>query len=401
MPMGKKKLPLKTNILHIITRLDMGGSAQNTIATCIGLSGKEYRIVLACGLSAESNMTDDERRTVSKSLVDAKKRGSWLTTIPTLIRKIDPRYDIAALLSLVRLIGRLKPDIVHTHTSKAGVLGRLAAWIMRVPVIVHTPHGHVFYGHFSKQLSNIFLHVEKAFDKITDRTIALTDGERNDYLRQSVSRPEKLVKIHSGVNVKKFIDAGVDAVSKRKHLGIKPTETVVGTVGWLLPIKGPTYLLKAMQQVWLDYPDVKLIYVGKGELEISLKTMADTMGVQEKILFMGWRDDVHEIMQTFDIFVLPSLNEGMGRVIVEAMAAGKPVVASNTGGIPDLVVEGETGFLVNPGDIAGIAKAIERLLENRNLKEAMGQAGQQRCHMFSEELMIEKIDKLYKELLME
>lgn len=385
-------------ILHVITRLDMGGSAQNTLKTCMGLSGKNYRIVLICGASHESNMTEIESHAVTANIDAAQKQGVTVIVLPMLVRRINLVIDSLALAVLLRLIRRERPAIVHTHTSKAGVLGRLAAWIMRVPVIVHTPHGHVFYGHFSKQLSNIFLHVEKAFDKITDRTIALTDGERNDYIRQSVSRPESLVKIHSGVNIEKFIDPVVDIAAKKERLGIKPLETVVGTVGWLLPIKGPTYLLKAMVQIWPDYPNVKLVYVGKGHLELSLKTMADKMDVQEKTLFLGWRDDVHEIMQTFDIFVLPSLNEGMGRVIVEAMAAGKPVIASRTGGIPDLVREGETGRLVEPCDAKELAAAISDLLENPEQGETMGREGRRRCHLFSEAAMIAKIDQLYQDL---
>jgi len=376
----------------------MGGSAQNTLQSCIGLSGSDYRIMLVSGASKESHMTSIEKRQVSKNLEKAAKQGVRHYILPSLVRRINPVYDLVALIDLLRLIQREKPKIVHTHTSKAGVLGRLAAWLMRAPVIVHTPHGHVFYGHFSKQLSSIFLHVEKAFSKITDRTIALTEGERNDYIRQSVSTPENLVKIHSGVNVQKYIDAGVDVAAKRKHLGIKPLETVVGTVGWLLPIKGPTYLMNAMLQVWSDYPDVKLVYVGKGELEKSLKTMAAKMDVLEKVLFLGWRDDVHEIMQTFDIFVLPSLNEGMGRVIVEAMAAGKPVIASRTGGIPDLVRDGETGRLVEPCDASELAVAICDLVKNPERGRTMGREGHRRCHLFSEAAMIAKIDQLYKDL---
>ena len=386
-------------IIHIITRLDMGGSAQNTLRTCVGLSKRKYRVVLVSGLSIESNMGDVERRTVDANLGMAAKQGVKVFVLPKLIRRIDPVSDARVLASLLRLICRERPMIVHTHTSKAGILGRLAAWLLRVPVIVHTPHGHVFHGHFSGLLSKTFLIIERIFDKITDRTIALTDGERDDYIRKLVSGPDKLVTIHSGVDVKKFMKPVDDESAKKESLAIAPDDRVVGTVGWLLPIKGPVYLVKAMQQVWQNHPDVKLMFVGKGKLESELKAMADDMGARDRVLFPGWRDDIHEIMPVFDIFVLPSLNEGMGRVLVEAMAAGKPVVASRTGGIPDLVAEGETGFLVDPGDTNGLAKAISNLLENPDLRHAMGQAGRKRCHQFSEELMVEKLDVLYTKLL--
>jgi len=386
-------------ILHIITRLDMGGSAQNTLRSCISLSGNRYRIILVHGLSYESNMTTEEMGIVSGKLSIAEKKGVQVVPLASLIKRIDPVQDFLAFLFLLKLIVREKPDIVHTHSSKAGALGRLAAWLARVPVILHTPHGHVFYGHFSHFASKVFLLIERVFDNITDCTIALTNGERNDYVKLSVSKPDKLVTIHSGVNVEAFMNSEIELEEKRKSLNIGSNDRVVGTVGWLLPIKGPVYLMNAMEQVWSKNSDVKLMFVGKGELEAELRAMAKKTGYEDRVLFPGWRNDIHEIMQTFDIFVLPSLNEGMGRVIVEAMAAGKPVVASRTGGIPDLVINGETGFLVEPGDSDGLAGAINHLLDNPALRQKMGKEGRRRCRLFSEELMIEKLDRLYQKLL--
>lgn len=386
-------------IIHIITRLDMGGSAQNTLRSCMGLSGNKYQIVLVHGLSHESNMTADERRIVSRDVEIAEQKGVRVLPLAFLIKRIEPVQDFLAFISLLKLMVQEKPDAVHTHSSKAGLLGRWAAWLARVPVILHTPHGHVFYGHFPDSVSKLFLLIEKFTDGITDCTIALTDGERKDYIKLLVSGDAKLTTIHSGVDVETFMNPVIDLKEKRKSLNIKPGDRVVGTVGWLLPIKGPVYLLKAMPQVWQKNPDVKLVFVGKGELESELKAVADDMGARDRVLFLGWRDDVHEVMSVFDIFVLPSLNEGMGRVIVEAMAAGKPVVASKTGGIPDLVIDGETGILVEPGDSEGLAEAINHLLKSPDLRQTMGQEGRKRCHLFSEKLMIEKIDKLYQRLL--
>jgi len=154
-----------------------------------------------------------------------------------------------------------------------------------------------------------------------------------------------------------------------------------------------------MLPIWLQHPDTKLVFVGKGDLESELKAMAVGHGYRDKVLFLGWRDDVHAIMHLLDIFVLPSLNEGMGRVIVEAMAAGLPVVASNTGGIPDLVVEGETGLLAEPGNTVELAAAIQKLLDKPELRRQLGQAGQKYRHRFSEEAMIEKLDRLYQSFL--
>ena len=384
-------------ILHIITRLDMGGSAQNTLQTCKKLCGK-YETILVHGLSYESRMTDLERRIIEDGVEEARAQGVKVIPLPSMVRSIRPLKDVRALLSLVWLIFKEKPDIVHTHSSKAGILGRLAAKIAGVPYIVHTPHGHVFYGHFGIVASKIFLWVERIFSKFTDRMVALTNGEKNDYVKLSVCPPEKLFKIHSGVDLKQFMQPNGNRVEKKRSLGLDQNGTVIGFVGWLLPIKGPAYLLKAMAHIWPDYPTASLVMVGKGELDVDLRAQALRMNANGKVKFLGWREDVHEIMPVFDLLVLPSLNEGMGRVLVEAMAAGKPVVASEVGGIPDLVKHGETGYLVRPADEKALANGIKKLLNDPERAQQMGQRGKEYCRQFSLEAMIAKLDDLYSDL---
>jgi len=377
----------------------MGGSAQNTILSCIGLSGK-YEIVLAHGLSHESKMTDTEIETINRHIEKAKDCGVELFSIPSLIRKIDPLKDFFSFISLLKLIKKEKPVIVHTHSSKAGLVGRLAAWITRVPIIIHTPHGHVFFGHFGKTVSRLFLYIEKLADLITDHMVALTTQEKRDYVEFSVAATNKISIIHSGIDLETFSETQTDIAGKKNALGLNGQTPIVGTVGWLLPIKGPGILLEAMGYVWEQYPESQLVYVGKGDLEEDLKVRASGMGVSGNVKFLGWRNDVGEIIHTFDIFVLPSLNEGMGRVIVEAMAAGKPVVASNTGGIPDLVKNEESGFLFPPGNEKVLAESIMRLLKDPELAEVMGQRGRLLSQDFSTESMIRKIEQLYDRLLL-
>ena len=386
-----------TKILHIITRLDMGGSAQNTFLTCLNLSRK-FDMVLVCGLSQESNMTDSEMKVVDKQIYDARINGVKIVQIPSLVRRISPVNDVRTLFDLVRIIKTEKPDVVHTHTSKAGILGRLAAIIARVPLLVHTPHGHVFVGHFGPMLSKIFLWVERLFAFLTDRVVVLTEGESRDYTDFNVYPRDKHVKIHSGVDIEKFKQNSVNAVEKKRSLGLDQNGFVVGFIGWLLPIKGPMHLLMAMESVWQNCDDAVLVYIGKGELDVDLRAEAMKISANGRINFLGWRDDVHEIMPVFDIFVLPSLNEGMGRVLVEAMAAGKPIVASNVGGIPDLVQHEYNGLLVPPGDEKALAAAIMELIKDPGKAKAMGQRGRERCHQFSLESMIDKLDQLYMEL---
>ena len=387
-----------TKILHIITRLDMGGSAQNTLLSCKELCGK-YEILLVHGLSHESGMSDLEKQIVEDGVGQAQKNGVKVIALPTLVRSIRPIKDFRALLSIIWLLSKEKPDIVHTHSSKGGILGRLAAKIAGVPNIIHTPHGHVFYGHFGTIASKIFLWAEKIFSRFTDRMVALTDGEKDDYINLSVCPPEKLFKIHSGVDVKKFMHANGNRVEKRRSLGLDQNEAVIGFVGWLLPIKGPDYLLKAMDYVWQGHPEASLVLVGKGGMDVDLRAEALKKNANGKVKFLGWREDVDEIMPLFDMLVLPSLNEGMGRVLVEAMAAGKPVVASRVGGIPDLVRHAETGYLVPPADEKALADGIKKLLDDPERAKQMGLRGREHCRQFSIEAMIDKLDKLYIELI--
>jgi len=385
-------------IIHIITRLDMGGSAQNTLLTCRELSDT-YEMVLVHGPSLESHMTDSEKRSVKKAIDEAKQSGVRFICISWLLRRIHPAKDMRTLFFLIRLIAKEKPAIVHTHSSKAGILGRLAAKLAGVPIIIHTPHGHVFYGHFNPQASKIFLWIEKWFANLTDRIIALTEGEKQDYVNLAVGRPENLLTIHSGVDNRCYLSASVNVFEKKQSLGLLPNGLLIGFVGWLLPIKGPMHLLQAMPKVWKEHPDTSLVFVGKGNLDVDLRAVTLQFNAYGRVHFLGWRDDIAEIMQIFDIFVLPSLNEGMGRVLVEAMAAGKPIVASKVGGIPDLVIDQETGLLVPPGDEQALAEAILRLANNPSEAKNMGAAGRLYCHRFSLEAMIEKLDHLYAKLI--
>lgn len=382
-------------ILHIITRLDMGGSAQNTLVTCLGLNKDRYDVVLAHGLSLESNITDWERRSVDGRVKKAEDQGVKVVAIPSLVRKVDPVKDLRCLFYLWRLMKREKFAIVHTHTSKAGILGRWAAKMARVPIIIHTPHGHVFYGHFGPLASKFFLITEKVMDSVTDHIVALSEGERNDYVELSISKPHKMHTIHSGVDIDQYTKAQVNIEEKKRSLGLKPNGLIVGTVGWLLPIKGPMYLLRAMGTVWQSHPETRLLFVGKGELKEQLSTEALRMGASDRVTFVGWRDDVAEIMQILDVFVLPSLNEGMGRVLVEAMAAAKPIVASNVGGIPDLVRDGQNGLLVSPGDSDGLCVAMKKLLDDKKMRNEMGRRGRAMAQNFGVEKMVEKLDALY------
>jgi glycosyltransferase involved in cell wall biosynthesis len=387
-------------IIHIITRLDMGGSAQNTLLSCRELAG-EYDTLLVHGLARESGMTETERRRLEVGKLEAASRGVRFIPVGSLMRRIHPVRDLAALLAILWHIRRERPDIVHTHTSKAGILGRLAARMAGVPHIVHTPHGHVFNGHFGRFAAGLFLMVERFFAGFTEKTVALTAGEKRDYVDLGVAQAAEVAVIPSGVDLSEFAGAPDDVSAEKRSVGLDPQRRQVGFVGWLLPIKGPVYLLNAMAGVWREHPDAELVFVGKGELEEPLRAQAAFAGCSDRVKFLSWRQDVSRLMPLFDVFVLPSLNEGMGRVLVEAMAAGRPIVASRVGGIPDLVRHGENGLLVPPRDDEALAAGISLLLSNRRRAERMGQRGRLRCHEFSLSAMVSALDELYRGILAE
>jgi glycosyltransferase involved in cell wall biosynthesis len=374
-------------IIHIITRMDMGGSAQNTLLTVLHHDAQQYNVWLIKGCTLESAMTKAETKLVVDQLEIAKRQGIQIIDAPSLVRRISPINDVRSLVALFRHIRKIEPHIVHTHTSKAGILGRLAAWLARVPTIIHTPHGHVFYGHFGRSLSRMFLQMEKLLGRITHHQIALTPEECNDYVNLGVAKSNNLSVIHSGVDLNRFKLNAAETNHKRKELSIPPDSLVVGYVGWLIPIKGVTYLVNAMAEVIQRHPNSLLVLVGKGdekaEEEIKLKEQVENLGLVDNVRFLGWRPDVNEIMVCFDIFVLPSLNEGMGRVLVEAMAAGLPIVASRVGGIPDLVKDGENGLLVPPANASALAKAISDLLTDKKKQKRMAEAGKKMCRPYS------------------
>jgi glycosyltransferase involved in cell wall biosynthesis len=227
-------MPGNIRVIHIITRLDMGGSAQETLLTLLTLDPRFYKLTLIKGSTSESAMTSAEFQNVNQQLAAACDRGVEIITLPSLVRRISPYHDLKALVLLWSLIRRYKPHIVHTHTSKTGVLGRLAAWLARVPAIIHKPHGHVFYGHFGPRVSRFFLMVERLLSRITDHVVALTPMEARDYFGLRVLTAEKISIIHSGVELNRYHITAKKRQQKKKELGISPDSLVVGFVGWLI-----------------------------------------------------------------------------------------------------------------------------------------------------------------------
>jgi len=390
-------LDRRISVIHIITRLDRGGSARNTFLTALGHDRKRFRVSLVYGRSVP--LTAEEAAPMKIDLERLSQAGVRVSEVPTLVREVRPILDAWALLALWRLLRRERPALVHTHTSKAGVVGRLAAWLAMVPVVIHTPHGHIFYGYYGAAASALIRLVERLLAKITDRIVTLTDRGAQEHVRCHIAGMEKFVTIHSGIDLAHFRSVQVDPAVKRKELGLPPDGAIVGTVGRLVPIKGLEWLLKAAPQVLAQFPQACFVIIGDGPLLGELRQLTSKLGIGLQVVFLGAREDVLECLAALDLFALPSLNEGMGRVLLEAMAVGCPVVATRVGGIPDIVADGTTGLLVPPRDDRALAEAILTLLRDRSRRAAYGEAARRHVDgRFDIETMVRNIERLYDEV---
>ena len=251
-------------VLHIITRMDRGGSARNTFLTVLGHDRKRFRVGLVYGRSMPLRV--DEAALTKVDLKLLSQAGVRVFEEPTLVREVRPILDAWAMLALWRLLRRERPAIVHTHTSKAGVVGRLAAWLARVPVVIHTPHGHIFYGYYGGVASAIIRLLERLLAKISDRIVTLTDRGAEEHVQYKIAGPGKFVTIHSGIDLAYFRSVRVDPAVKRKELGLPPEGPIVGTVGRLVPIKGLEWLLKAAPRVLAEFPQACFVIIGDGPM---------------------------------------------------------------------------------------------------------------------------------------
>jgi glycosyltransferase involved in cell wall biosynthesis len=389
----------KVKVIHVITRFDKGGSAENTFLTLRDLDPARYDLLLVAGADAQRPPADPEAVAITANLSALRGRGVRVIDLPRLRRDPSPFSDLAAFFSLLHLIRHERPHIVHTHTSKAGILGRWAAWLARIPVIVHTPHGHIFWGYFGPWKTRIFIALERWTARITSTLVMLTEREKADHLRFCIAPNEKFTVIHSGVDLGRFTDVAGDPSLLRTELNLPGDAFVAGALGRLTPIKGHRYLLEAAALLLAGRPDIYFVLAGEGELHGALARQAADLGISDHVRFTGWRADTPALLSVFDVLAFPSLNEGMGKAVVEAMAAGKPVVASNAGGLPDLIAAGENGFLVPPADGKALAEAIATLYENPETRKSMGDRGRERAIGYGIEAMIRKIDRLYGALI--
>jgi glycosyltransferase involved in cell wall biosynthesis len=371
-------------VLHVITRLTVGGSSENTVSTIEELERAGYAATLVLGPESEPAIVEDARR-----------RGCRVVTIDGLVREVSPARDVAAALQLWRLFRRARPAIVHTHTSKAGFVGRLAAWLAGVPAVIHQPHGHVFYGYWGRSRTAAFVALERIAAHWTDRIVTLTAREVDEHLERGIGRPPQYAVVPSGVATGRLRAAAPARAQARARLGLPPHAYVVAAVGRLVPIKGFDLLVDALGEIAASVPGARVLLIGDGVERGALEAQARRLGVADRLLLPGTVSDTVPLLAAADVLAAPSRNEGMGRVLVEAMALGLPVVGTRVGGIPDVIDDGECGLLVPADDAAALAAALVELGRDAARRDKLGAAARRRAEDFSTTVAAAAMRDLY------
>lgn len=351
-----------------------------------------YEVAIACSTGAQPDAPDDLRgREVS---------GARMYNIP-IARTVRLVQDVVAILKLWGLIRRLRPHIVHTQTSKAGVVGRLAACLAGTPIVIHTAHAFPFHSQLPPAVRWCYIVIERWMARLTDLIIVDTESVRSDGLREHVvNAQEKLVTVPMGLDLQKFSPSKSGPGNLRAALGVRPQSLVVGTVARLVPDKGIDCFLEMAARILAVRNDVQFFIVGDGPIRGTLQQRACELGIAPHIVFLGHRDDVRDLMEAMDVFVLPTKREGFGVVFAEAMAMGKATVGSRIGPVAEVVEDGVTGYLVPPDDVQGFAERVLGLLADEKKRLDFGTAGRRRVERyFNETRMCDSIEGHYRHLL--
>jgi glycosyltransferase involved in cell wall biosynthesis len=383
----------KVRVLHVITRMIVGGAQENTLLSVEGLDripGYEATLCSGVDKGPEGDLLARARRTTR------------LVVIPELCRNVDPRADLVALWKLYQLIRDGRYHIVHTHSSKAGVLGRLAARLAGTPIVVHTLHSLVFHDYQPWLVNRLWRAVKKFCAPLTDHYISVSEIIAQKAIAAGIARPQKFTTIYSGMELDWYLDAPCEGARVRQSLGIEPGTPVVGKVARLFPLKGHDQLLDAAPAIVQRHPNVRFLLVGDGILRDHLCERARKLGILPNLVFTGLveRERIPEMISAMDVVVHTSLREGLARVLPQALAMGKPCVSFDIDGAPEVVIPEKTGYLVRPGDAAGLASAVSRLVQDPQLRARMAEAGRRRVDPdFRAETMVQRIAGVYDTLL--
>ena len=379
-------------VTHLITRLILGGAQENTVASVLGL----HEIP---GLQVE--LISGPTHGLEGSLENAfSSLPGLLTVTPHLIRPLHPWHDALALRDLTRLLRERAPDIVHTHSGKAGILGRIAARRAGVPLIIHTIHGPSF-GSFQGPLANaLFTAAERHAARCTTHFVSVSNAMTRQYLAAGVGRPDQFTRIFSGFPLEPFLQARNDP-DVRSRLGLAPDEFVLGVIARLTALKGHDDLFAVAPRLVQRCPKIRFLLVGDGDLRERFEQQADATGFRERFVFTGLvpPSQIPQLAGVMDALIHLSAREGLARALAQALAAARPVIAYDADGAGEVCVDGETGFLVAPGDLDALVERVAKVAGDRELRQRLGQRGQElvrRC--FPVERMVAALHELYARL---
>ncbi len=376
----------RAKILHVHTLPIISGSGINTFLSMNGLKHK-YEMSMACAPGGKLN-----------DLV--RENCMRVHTIRNFVSEMNPLKDIHALWQLYCLIRREKHVLIHTHNSKGGFIGRLAARLAGSVPVVHTVHGFAFHENEPFLRRNLFLFLEKLGANWCTRTICISQPLVDLWLSHNMASRRTIRKIYSGIDTKAFDVSETDRMDTRTALGLQPHQIAVGQVSKLWEGKGHSDIIRAMPIILKTLPGLKMFFIGDGPIRRKLEDLTRETGVADNVVFLGHRDDVAQVTASLDIAVLASHFEGMGRVVLEAMAAGVPVIAARVGGIVDLIEDKSNGLLIDPHSPDQIAQAIIRLAKNETQRWHLGEAGKKSLKKdFDADTMVKEIDKVYEEIL--
>jgi glycosyltransferase involved in cell wall biosynthesis len=378
-------------VMRIISRMNIGGPATHVVLLNAGLDRRGYDCLLVTG-SEGANEGSLRDLALSSDL--------RLAMIPELGREIAPWSDFVTVVKLYRLMRRERPHVVHTHTAKAGFVGRIAARLAGVPVVLHTFHGHVFHGYFSPAKTQLFLLIERLGARLSTRIITISPRLREEIAQFGVTGSERIEVIPLGFELEMFASQPRGAGDFRRSLGLPAAATLVGAVGRLVPIKNIPLLLEAVALARQEDPDIRVVLIGDGSLREELEVEAEALGLGQAVIFTGWRHDLASVYADLDAVVISSHNEGTPASLIEAMATGCPVVSTRVGGVPDLIADGETGRLVPPGEREALAAALLELFREQERTARMAELAQRQVlERHQARRLVADVDRLYRQLL--
>ncbi|PKN78281.1 MAG: hypothetical protein CVU48_08720 [Candidatus Cloacimonetes bacterium HGW-Cloacimonetes-1] len=379
----------KIKILHIVTRLNIGGVAFHVIQLAKMFDNDQYESTILFG---DVDAHEQDMRYL------ADQHNIRLINLPSMGRSINPLEDILCLWKAYRIIRTENPDIVLTHTAKAGVVGRIGAKLAGVKSIIHTFHGTNFTGYFGKLMSSVSMNIERVMAMLCTNVIVISDQQKAELLRFRICNAAKIRVIHLGFELEDMVYAPSDAGKFKTALGITPEKRIVAFVGRLTSIKNPFQIIKIAQHLLLIRDDVVFVFVGDGELTEGLKAEVRLAGLQDSVLFTGFLQDLKPLYADMDILLMTSLNEGTPVAIIEAMANRRIVVSSRVGGIPDLITHNESGYLFPPDQTDSFVAAISAILDDpQKYKQMTVLAHQKAVTEFSATRLQAKMSALFKE----